>query len=113
MANAMANAQQADAKSHDFAISPVPSPSKNLSLSEGKEEEAARARPSEINAVVADLGKSLKAETQPFTPGRVFQLAVLNGEAIRPRPQPQDPIRTPEEQKAWLAAEIARERGAA
>jgi uncharacterized protein YdaU (DUF1376 family) len=107
----MANAKTENGKCHDFAIPPVPSQSKSLNLLTEEEKKGARARPSEINAVVAELGKSLKAENPPFVPSRVFQLAALE-DAPR-RPQPQDPVRSIEEQKAWLAAEIARERGAA
>jgi len=110
-ANAIANANPENGKCHDFAITPLPVQKEFKILLEEEEKKCARARPSEIKAVTAELGKALKADRGPFTPSRDFQLAAL--ETVRGLPQPQDPIRTPEEQKAILLAAMAQERRAA
>jgi uncharacterized protein YdaU (DUF1376 family) len=81
---------------------PVPSPREDSRLLGEDTRGRARANPSEVKAVAAAAVAALKVERPPFTPGRSFQLAVLAGDVGTPRPQPQDPVRSVEEQLAIL-----------
>jgi uncharacterized protein YdaU (DUF1376 family) len=82
---------------------PVPSPREDIRFL--GEETRARANPSEVKAVAASAVKALKVEKPPYTPSRDYQLAALVD--AKPLPQPQDPVRSVEEQLAILHAAMA------